>query len=108
MRGAERRNCQEAEHGNFVAWQPKVDSNGRANEVTGLKLKILHTDVMPSRNFFLLPFSGMDVLAKRQVWKIIRREAARQWHTGPLPRPFIGPPPYPRPRHESRQRSQDS
>jgi len=29
-------------------------------------------------------------------WKIIRREAAEQWHTGPFPRPFIGEPPYPR------------
>jgi hypothetical protein len=29
-------------------------------------------------------------------WKITRREAAEQWHTGPFPRPFIGEPPYPR------------
>jgi hypothetical protein len=29
-------------------------------------------------------------------WKITRREAAEQWHTGPFPRPFIGAPPYPR------------
>jgi hypothetical protein len=29
-------------------------------------------------------------------WKITRREAAEQWHTGPFPRPFIGDPPYPR------------
>jgi len=34
-------------------------------------------------------------------WKIVRRQAVRQWHTGPFPRPFIGPPPYPRPKHES-------
>ncbi len=30
-------------------------------------------------------------------WKIIRRETARQWHTGPFPRPSLGAPPYPRP-----------
>jgi hypothetical protein len=29
-------------------------------------------------------------------WKIIRREATEQWHTGPFPGPFIGEPPYPR------------
>src|SRR6478735_3502207 len=37
-------------------------------------------------------------------WKIVRREAVRQWHTGPFPRPFIGDPPYPRKPHESRAR----
>jgi hypothetical protein len=37
-------------------------------------------------------------------WKIIRRVATRQWHTGPLPRPFIGDPPYPRKSHVSRAR----
>lgn len=37
-------------------------------------------------------------------WQIIHREAIRHHHTGPLPRPFIGPPPYPRPAHESRAR----
>ncbi|MBW2270969.1 MAG: nuclear transport factor 2 family protein [Deltaproteobacteria bacterium] len=30
-------------------------------------------------------------------WKIIRRETAKQWHTGPFPRPTLGPPSYPRP-----------
>jgi hypothetical protein len=34
-------------------------------------------------------------------WKIVRREAVRQWHTGPFPRPFVGPPPYPRPAHRA-------
>ncbi len=34
-------------------------------------------------------------------WKIVRREAVRQWHTGPFPRPFVGPPPYPRPAHRT-------
>lgn len=48
-----------------------------------------------------------DVVRVGDGWKIIRREAVRQWHTGPLPRPFIGPPPYPRPRHESRARRGD-
>ena len=41
-------------------------------------------------------------------WKIVQREAVRQWHTGPLPRPFIGPAPYPRPAHESRARHHGS
>jgi len=35
-------------------------------------------------------------------WKIIRREAKLQWHTGPFPRPALGPAPYPRQSHESR------
>lgn len=38
-------------------------------------------------------------------WKIIHRHAVRHHHTGPLPRPFIGPPPYPRKAHESRART---
>lgn len=46
-----------------------------------------------------------DVVRVGDDWQIIRREAVRQWHTGPLPRPFIGPPPYPRQKHESRQRA---
>jgi hypothetical protein len=29
-------------------------------------------------------------------WKIIRRKTLKQWHTGPFPRPTIGPPSYPR------------
>lgn len=37
-------------------------------------------------------------------WKIVRREAVKQWHTGPFPRPFIGPPPYPRKQHGSNAR----
>jgi len=45
-----------------------------------------------------------DLVRDGDDWKIMRREAARQWHTGPFPRPFIGDPPYPRPRHESRAR----
>jgi len=47
-----------------------------------------------------------DVARSGDDWKIVRREAVRQWHTGPLPRPFIGPPPYPRPAHESRSRTE--
>ena len=39
-------------------------------------------------------------------WKIIRREAVLQWFTGPFPRPYIGPPPYPRPTHESSARDE--
>jgi hypothetical protein len=46
-----------------------------------------------------------DLVRTGDDWTIIRREAVRQWHTGPLPRPFIGEPPYPRKRHESRARS---
>lgn len=29
-------------------------------------------------------------------WKIIRRKTVKQWHTGPFPRPTLGPPAYPR------------
>ena len=39
-----------------------------------------------------------DVVRVEDDWKIIRRETAKQWHTGPFPRPTIGPPSYPRPR----------
>lgn len=46
-----------------------------------------------------------DLVRDGDDWKIIRREAAKQWHTGPFPRPFLGPPPYPRPRHESSARA---
>lgn len=45
-----------------------------------------------------------DLVRAGDDWQIIRREAVRQWHTGPLPRPLIGEPPYPRKRHESRAR----
>jgi hypothetical protein len=45
-----------------------------------------------------------DLVRAGDGWQIIRREAVRQWHTGPFPRPFIGDPPYPRPRHQSRAR----
>jgi hypothetical protein len=45
-----------------------------------------------------------DVARFGGEWKIIRREAVEQWHTGPFPRPFIGPAPYPRKPHESRAR----
>jgi hypothetical protein len=45
-----------------------------------------------------------DVVRVDHEWKIVRREAVRQWHTGPFPRPFIGDPPYPRTHHESRAR----
>ena len=47
-----------------------------------------------------------DVVRVGDEWKIIRREAALQWHTGPFPRPFIGDPPYPRKPHESRARGE--
>jgi hypothetical protein len=42
-----------------------------------------------------------DVVRVADEWKIVRREAVRQWHTGPFPRPFIGEPPYPRKGHAS-------
>ena len=29
-------------------------------------------------------------------WQIIRRNTLKQWHTGPFPRPSLGPPVYPR------------
>ncbi len=45
-----------------------------------------------------------DLVRVGDDWKIIRRHAVRQWHTGPFPRPFIGEPPYPRKKHESRAR----
>ena len=46
-----------------------------------------------------------EVVRVGDEWKIARREAVRQWHTGPFPRPSIGDPPYPRKRHESRTRA---
>ena len=45
-----------------------------------------------------------DVARAGDDWKIVRREAVLQWHTGPFPRPFIGPAPYPRKSFESRAR----
>ena len=42
-----------------------------------------------------------DLVRVGDDWKIIRREIARQWHTGPFPRPHIGPAPYPRKGDES-------
>jgi hypothetical protein len=45
-----------------------------------------------------------DVVRAGDEWKIIRREAALQWHTGPFPRPSIGEGPYPRKAHQSRAR----
>jgi SnoaL-like domain len=45
-----------------------------------------------------------DVVRIGDDWRIIRRETALQWHTGPFPRPFIGPAPYPRPSHGSSAR----
>lgn len=48
-----------------------------------------------------------DVVRVGDEWRIIRREAVRQWHTGPFPRPSIGEPPYPRKTHESRARPGD-
>ncbi len=43
-----------------------------------------------------------DLVRDGEDWKIIRRETAKQWHTGPFPRPFVGPPLYPRTGRESR------
>lgn len=37
-----------------------------------------------------------DLIRVGDDWKIIRRETAKQWHTGVFPRPFVGPAPYPR------------
>jgi hypothetical protein len=42
-----------------------------------------------------------DLVRAGDDWQIVRREAVRQWHTGPFPRPLVGPPPYPRERRES-------
>ena len=42
-----------------------------------------------------------DLVRVGDDWKIIRRETAKQWHTGHFPRPFVGPAPYPRPGRES-------
>ena len=42
-----------------------------------------------------------DLVRDGDDWKIIRRVTAKQWHTGPFPRPFVGPPPYPRTGRES-------
>jgi hypothetical protein len=37
-----------------------------------------------------------DLVPVGEGWKIIRRETAKQWHTGTFPRPHVGPPLYPR------------
>jgi hypothetical protein len=37
-----------------------------------------------------------DVVRVGDDWKILRRRAVKQWHTGPFPRPTLGPPAYPR------------
>ena len=53
------------------------------------------------------------LIEERPGWEVCGearsgREAVEQWHTGPLPRPFIGPAPYPRKPHESRARGQST
>ncbi len=45
-----------------------------------------------------------DVVRVADDWQIVRRRAVRQWHSGPFPRPSIGPASYPRPTHRSRAR----
>ncbi len=46
-----------------------------------------------------------DNLARKpDGWKIVRREAVLQWHTGPFPRPELREGPYPRRPHQSRAR----
>lgn len=42
-----------------------------------------------------------EVVRIGSEWKISRREAVLQWHTGPFPRPALGEPPYPRKPHKS-------
>jgi hypothetical protein len=37
-----------------------------------------------------------DVVRVDGDWKIIYRNTIKQWHTGPFPRPSLGPPIYPR------------
>ena len=43
-----------------------------------------------------------DLVRVGDDWRIIRRVTSKQWHTGPFPRPFIGPAPYPRTGRESK------
>ena len=43
-----------------------------------------------------------DLVRLGDDWRIIRRETAEQWHTGPFPRPALGPPAYPRPTRSRR------
>ena len=53
----------------------------------------------------LLGLRYKDNVARRgDDWKIIRREAVLQWHTGPFPRPALSEGPYPRKPHQSRAR----
>jgi hypothetical protein len=40
-----------------------------------------------------------EVVRVGDDWKVIHRKTSRQWHTGPFPRPTIGPPSYPRSSH---------
>lgn len=40
-----------------------------------------------------------EVVRVGDDWKVIHRKTSKQWHTGPFPRPTIGPPAYPRPSH---------
>jgi hypothetical protein len=49
-----------------------------------------------------------EVVRVGDDWRIIRRETALQWFTGPFPRPHLGPPPYPRPTHESSARHEST
>jgi ketosteroid isomerase-like protein len=42
-----------------------------------------------------------EVTRSGDDWKIARREAVLQWHTGPFPRPLLGEPPYPRKPHRA-------
>jgi ketosteroid isomerase-like protein len=44
-----------------------------------------------------------EVVRVGDDWKIIHRKTAKQWHTGPFPRPTIGPPAYPRPSHAQKK-----
>ena len=37
-----------------------------------------------------------DVVRVGDDWKIRHRRTVKQWHTGPFPRPSLGPPVYPR------------
>ena len=43
-----------------------------------------------------------DLIRVGDDWKIIRRETAKQWHTGTFPWPTVGPPSDPRPKRPSR------
>ncbi|MCB0995584.1 MAG: nuclear transport factor 2 family protein [Acidimicrobiales bacterium] len=49
-----------------------------------------------------------EVVRVGDDWKIIQRETTLQWFTGPFPRPYLGPPPYPRASHESSARHEST